>query len=142
MAIFVAFCDIVIRKINHKRERGFICFAQVVTKRCRLSWLTNSPLVYEPKCGDRWGVAGSQPMSAAVHRSPNKRWRSNSTFNLWFCSSTVGEGEKWSPLKSRPSIRTSLEQARLRRSQPDRSGSCHKESKLGSFSTPNLYTVP
>jgi hypothetical protein len=24
---------------------------QAVTKRCRLSWLTNSALVYEPKCG-------------------------------------------------------------------------------------------
>jgi hypothetical protein len=24
---------------------------QRVTKRCRLSWLTNSALVYEPKCG-------------------------------------------------------------------------------------------
>jgi hypothetical protein len=29
------------------------------------------------------GVAGSQPMSTAVHRSPNKLWRSNSIFNLW-----------------------------------------------------------
>ncbi len=42
----------------------------------------NSALVYEPKC---WGgggeVAGSQPMSTAVHRSPNKLWRSNS--NVW-----------------------------------------------------------
>jgi hypothetical protein len=35
------------------------------TKRCRLSWLTNSALVYnEPKCG---GPAGSQPISTAVH---------------------------------------------------------------------------
>ncbi len=31
-------------------------------------------------CGD---FAGSQPMSTAVHRSPNKLWRSNSMFNLW-----------------------------------------------------------
>jgi hypothetical protein len=54
-----------------------------VTKRCRLSWLTNSALVYEPKCGGRGGVAGSQPMSTAVHRSPNKLWRSSSIFNLW-----------------------------------------------------------
>ncbi len=32
---------------------------QGVTKRCRLSWLTNSALVYEPKCGGRrgWGWA-------------------------------------------------------------------------------------
>jgi hypothetical protein len=45
-----------------------------VTKRCRLSWLTNSALVYEPKCEGRVGVSGSQPMSngTAVHRSPNK----------------------------------------------------------------------
>ncbi len=54
-----------------------------VTKRCRLSWLTNSVLVYEPKCGGRGGIAGSQPISTAVHRSPNKLWRSNSIFNLW-----------------------------------------------------------
>jgi hypothetical protein len=29
------------------------------------------------------GVSGSRPMSKAVHRSPNKLWRSNSIFNLW-----------------------------------------------------------
>ncbi len=37
------------------------------SKTCRLSWLTNSALVYEPNCGGMggWvrGVAGSQPMS-------------------------------------------------------------------------------
>ncbi len=32
--------------------------------------------------GGRGEVAGSQPMSTAVHRSPNKLWRSNSIFNL------------------------------------------------------------
>jgi hypothetical protein len=47
-----------------------------------LSWLTNTALVYEPKCGGG-GVAESQPLSTAVHRSPNKLWRSNSIFNLW-----------------------------------------------------------
>ncbi len=53
---------------------------QGVTKR---SWLTNSALVYEPKCGGReGGVAGPQPMSTAVHRSQNKLWRSNCIFNL------------------------------------------------------------
>jgi hypothetical protein len=41
---------------------------QGVTKRCRLSWLTNSPLEYEPKYG---GIAGYQPMSTVVHMSPN-----------------------------------------------------------------------
>ncbi len=51
---------------------------QGVTKRCLLSWLANSALVY----GGAGGVAGFQPMSTAVHRSPNKLWRSNSIFNL------------------------------------------------------------
>ncbi len=32
---------------------------------------------------EKGGVAGSQPMSTAVHRSPNKLWRSNAIFNLW-----------------------------------------------------------
>jgi hypothetical protein len=48
---------------------------QEVTKRYNLSWPTNSALVFEPKCGGGggWeaGVAGSQPMSKVVHRSPN-----------------------------------------------------------------------
>ncbi len=35
-------------------------------KRFRLSWLANSALVYESKCGGRGGVAGSPPMSTAV----------------------------------------------------------------------------
>jgi hypothetical protein len=43
---------------------------QGVTKRCRLSLLTNSALVYEPKCGGGGEVAGSQPMSTAVHMEP------------------------------------------------------------------------
>jgi hypothetical protein len=48
-------------------------------------WLTNSApriYIYEPKCGGKGGVAGSQPMSTAVHRIPNKLWRSKSLFNL------------------------------------------------------------
>jgi|688.fasta_scaffold2136646_1 hypothetical protein len=57
---------------------GIAC-DQAVTKRCRLyCWLTNSAIVYEPKCGVG-GVAGSQPerwilvglsqMSTAMHRA-------------------------------------------------------------------------
>ncbi len=42
---------------------------QGVMKRFRLSWLTNSALIYEPKCWGGGGVAGSQPMSTAVHRN-------------------------------------------------------------------------
>ncbi len=47
-----------------------------VTERWCLSWLTNSNLVYEPKCWGRGGVVGSQTLSTSVHRSPNKLWRS------------------------------------------------------------------
>jgi hypothetical protein len=32
---------------------------------------------------ERGEVAGSQPMSTAVHRSPKKIWISNVIFNLW-----------------------------------------------------------
>jgi hypothetical protein len=44
--------------------------SQGVTERCRLSWLTNSALVCAPMRGEGGPVAGSQPMSTAVHRSP------------------------------------------------------------------------
>jgi hypothetical protein len=40
-------------------------FTQGATKRCRLSWLTNSALVYEPKCGERGELRGLKPMSTA-----------------------------------------------------------------------------
>jgi hypothetical protein len=46
---------------------------QGVTKRCRLSWLTNNALVYMSPYmrGDGGGGAvGSQPMSTAVHMEP------------------------------------------------------------------------
>ncbi len=49
-----------------------------ITKSCRLSWLTNSALVYEPNAGA--GVAGSQPMRQQSTWSPNKLWKSNSIF--------------------------------------------------------------
>ncbi len=38
---------------------------QGVTKRCRLSWLSNSGLVYEPKCGR--GGEGLRDLSQCVH---------------------------------------------------------------------------
>ncbi len=43
-----------------------------LAKRYCLSWLTNSALVYEPKCRGGGGgcVAGSQPMSTVVHMKP------------------------------------------------------------------------
>ncbi len=46
-----------------------ILYTMEVAKRCRLSWLINSALVYEPKRGRR-GVAGSELMSSAVHMEP------------------------------------------------------------------------
>jgi hypothetical protein len=53
------------------------------TKRCRLSWLTSSALVYEPKRAG--GVAGVSALSQWVQLvtwSPNKLWRSNYIFFL------------------------------------------------------------
>jgi hypothetical protein len=49
----------------------------------RLSWLTNSTLVYEPQWGG-WGrgIAGSQPMSCA--HGAQKHLRSNSVFSLCY----------------------------------------------------------
>jgi hypothetical protein len=59
------------------------CRVQRVTKRCRLSWLTNSSLVYEPKCERRGELCGISQW-VQQYRSPNKLWRSNSIFNLWW----------------------------------------------------------
>ncbi len=44
-----------------------ISMEQGVTKRCRLSFLTNSALVIRVPMRGEGGVAGSQPMSKAVH---------------------------------------------------------------------------
>jgi hypothetical protein len=51
-----------------------------------LGWLTNSALVYEPKCGESGGGLGAQPILYHVLLytwCPNKLWRSYSIFNLW-----------------------------------------------------------
>jgi hypothetical protein len=65
-----------------------------VTKRCRLSWLTNSALVIRVQMR-REGGGGSCRVSAndysCAHHvtwSPNKLWRSTSIFNLWCTSSS------------------------------------------------------
>jgi hypothetical protein len=51
-----------------------VLLTQGDTKRCRLSLLTSSALVYEPKCGRRgWGLLGlsqTQQMGTAVHKEP------------------------------------------------------------------------
>jgi hypothetical protein len=61
--------------VSDSRDSGFESPERIdmgVSKRCRLSCLSNSAFVYEPNCGGIGGVAGSQPMSTAVHRIPNK----------------------------------------------------------------------
>ncbi len=62
---------------------------QGVTNRCRLSWLTNSALIYEPKCGGG-GVAGQWVQLCTW--SPNKLWRTNFKFNLWLKVSQIEKG--------------------------------------------------
>ncbi len=59
-----------------------VASTQGIKKRCRLSWLTNSALVYEPKCGGR-GLWGLSQWVQLYTWSPHKLWRSNSIFNLW-----------------------------------------------------------
>ncbi len=59
-------------RMRHKRDVGGSLLAscggtfRYSKSRCRLSWLTNSVLVYEPKCGGSGGVAGSQSMSTSA----------------------------------------------------------------------------
>ncbi len=64
--------------------------SQGVTRRCRLSWLTKSALVYmSPNAG---GVGGGDCVVSAkdtavhnhIRQSPNTLWRFNSIFNLCF----------------------------------------------------------
>ncbi len=60
-------------KENHDNGpfvRFIFALTQGFTKRCRLSWLTNSALVHEPKCRGRGGIAESQLMSTAVQMEP------------------------------------------------------------------------
>ncbi len=83
--------------------------------------MTNSALVYVPKCRGR-GVAGSQTTSTAVHRSPNKLWRSNSKFNLRVFSTILflrGQQVQAFKIKNTPHL---LAERRTRRStSPERS---------------------
>ncbi len=57
-----------------------VSHTMLTAKRCRLSWLTNSALVYEPKYG---GAGGFCQWLQPFTRSPNKLWRSTSIFNFW-----------------------------------------------------------
>ncbi len=54
-----------------------------VTKRCRLSWLTNSTLVYEPKCGGGGELRVLSQWVQLYSWSPHKFLKSNSFLILW-----------------------------------------------------------
>jgi hypothetical protein len=86
-------------KLKHATMFSLVCkvflkmiwYGEGVTKRCRLFLLANSAPSYMSKNAGRGGSSGvSASEYTAVHRSPNKLWRSNSIFNLWvwyiFCS--------------------------------------------------------
>ncbi len=60
----------------------FLRVSHGFTKRCRLSWLTNSTLVYEPKGGGGVGGGLRGQWVQLSTWSPNKLWRSNSIFNM------------------------------------------------------------
>jgi hypothetical protein len=51
-------------------KRGVSTAVQGVTKTCRLSWVTNSALVYEPKCGGREGGSCGISASTAEYMEP------------------------------------------------------------------------
>jgi hypothetical protein len=91
----------------------FYIHQQRVAKRCRLPWLTNSALEYEPKCGGGGccGVSANECSCAAW--SPNKLWRSNSIFNLWHTPSLIGTaiGHIWRTVPP-PSIHDSVPSVR------------------------------
>jgi hypothetical protein len=78
-----------ILKLMTKAERSlfyyFYGYNQGVTKRCRLSLLTNSAIVDESQCGERGGGGGcgvSANEYSCAHHVPLSLWRSISIFNL------------------------------------------------------------
>ncbi len=77
-----------VRLVPSVRRRDL--FKQGVTRRCRLSWLTNSALVYRVQMRGDSGVSANE-YSCAHHVtwSQNKLWISNSIFNLCFSVSLI-----------------------------------------------------
>ncbi len=64
---------------------------------CRLSWLTNSALVYEPKCGGGGGLRGLSRWEQLCTSSPNKLRRTNFIFNQCsWCSTPIKKKTKFS----------------------------------------------
>ncbi len=59
LTIFYIFKNITVHVLNFIDSLFqfiLIYYIQGVTMRCRLSWLTNSAFVYEPKCGGGGGL--------------------------------------------------------------------------------------
>jgi hypothetical protein len=70
------------KDLLHRHDKPNEPTNQGVTKRCRLSVLTNSALVYESKCGGCGVSANEYSCAHHVTWSPIKLWRSTSIFNL------------------------------------------------------------
>ncbi len=68
---------------------------QGVTRRCRLSWLTNGAIVYEPKFGGGGELRGLSQWIQLSTWSPNKLWISNIVYLYDDCADLV----KWFLLK-------------------------------------------
>ncbi len=79
--------------LQRLRPQIFFSWLLGVTKRCRLSLLTNSaPRNTSPNAGRGWGCGVSANEYSSVHHvtwSPNKLWRSTSIFNLWLAVGPV-----------------------------------------------------
>ncbi len=62
--LLVAYCYAYFAQLSPARlylpHPHCVDYPQGVTKRCRLSWLTNSALVYEPKCVGCCGVSADE----------------------------------------------------------------------------------
>jgi hypothetical protein len=65
-------------KVHHYAEEWMTVVSRAYKE------MSSAPSYMSPNAGERGWVAGSQPVSTAVHWSQNKLWRSNSIFNLWW----------------------------------------------------------
>ncbi len=65
------------------RDSLLIYVEHGVTKKCRLSWLTNTALLYEPKGGERGELRALSLWVQLYTGAQINFWISNSVFNLW-----------------------------------------------------------
>ncbi len=71
-------------KLEQQYMYAIVCMQGVSKYIVYLGWPI-APSYMSPNAGGREVVAGSQPMSTSVHRSPKKLWRCNSILNLCLC---------------------------------------------------------